>query len=124
MLKESEKGTEQFLFREMRILGGSANKFVCPNHRGKPDRICVFPKGLVIFVELKSEGKKLKDHQAREHQRMRAQGLIVCTLDTRAKVLAFIKHYQELDNAFQLSRSLKSCERELRKSKEARVIKR
>ena len=57
-MTESEKDIEVYLFKEMRRMGGSAHKYICPNHRGKPDRICEFPMGLVAFVEVKSEGKE------------------------------------------------------------------
>jgi len=38
--------------------GGKAYKFTCPGQTGAPDRICIFPGGIIIFVELKRPGRK------------------------------------------------------------------
>ncbi len=32
-------------------------KWVCPGMAGAPDRICIFPGGRIIFVELKKPGR-------------------------------------------------------------------
>lgn len=114
-MTETEKVTESYLFKEMRRIGGSAHKFVCPNHRGKPDRICEFPRGLVAFVEVKSEGKKAEPHQLREHERMRDRGQIVEVIDTKAGVNNFTKLYGRIDNELQLYQSIKECRSRLRK---------
>lgn len=42
----------------VRKCGGRAFKFTSPGCPGVPDRICVFPGGRVIFVELKRPGVK------------------------------------------------------------------
>ena len=41
-----------------RACGGKAYKFVSPGNPGVPDRICVFPGGAVVFVELKRPGRE------------------------------------------------------------------
>lgn len=56
--KESEKVLERMLCRRIKELGGHAYKFVSPNQRGVPDRVCILPHGYTVFVELKSTGKK------------------------------------------------------------------
>jgi hypothetical protein len=40
---ESEKVLERKLCKAVREAGGIAYKFVSPNQRGVPDRMCVFP---------------------------------------------------------------------------------
>jgi Holliday junction resolvase len=55
---ESEKVLERKLCKEIRNLGGHAYKFVSPNQRGVPDRLCILPNGVAVFVELKTTGKK------------------------------------------------------------------
>ena len=55
---ESEKVLERKLVEKIKKLGGHAYKFVSPNQRGVPDRLCVLPHGITIFVELKTTGKK------------------------------------------------------------------
>ena len=55
---ESEKVLERKLVEKIKKLGGHAYKFVSPNQRGVPDRLCVLPHGITVFVELKTTGKK------------------------------------------------------------------
>ena len=55
---ESEKVLERKLCKRVKELGGHAYKFVSPNQRGVPDRLCVLPHGITVFVELKTTGKK------------------------------------------------------------------
>lgn len=82
---------EKYLIREVRKLGGIAEKFVSPNKRGVPDRICTFPFGLVVFVELKAEGQKPTPLQREDHSRRRAMGFEVEVLDSKVGVDDFIK---------------------------------
>lgn len=104
---ESEKDTEPYLRSCMLMIGGDCLKWVCPEKRGMPDKICLFPNGLTIYVEVKSEGVKPKDHQLRRHTEMRLNGHIVYVLDTKAKVdrmiqfhnVPFIKTYGELNES-------------------------
>lgn len=48
-----ESAVEENVCRQVRALGGVAWKWVSPGRSGVPDRICIFPGGMVIFVELK-----------------------------------------------------------------------
>lgn len=48
-----EKEIEQKLKKMVERRGGLCLKWVCPGWLGVPDRICLFPGGTVIFVELK-----------------------------------------------------------------------
>ncbi len=92
---ESEKKTEKHLAREMLALGGMSLKLTSPMVRGVPDRICIFPFGLTIFVEVKSENDKPKAHQERMMTLMRAKGALVYVVSTKAEVDALIKQYVE-----------------------------
>ena len=58
MKQESEKTLEARLVREIEARGGMALKYTSQFHRGIPDRIVLLPGGTIIFVELKSTGKK------------------------------------------------------------------
>lgn len=57
-----EKEIEQKLKKMVECHGGLCLKWVCPGWLGVPDRICLLPDGLVIFVELKrpTGGKRSK----------------------------------------------------------------
>lgn len=55
---ESEKTTEKYLKNQVTKLGGVCYKWVSPNIKGVPDRICLLPGGKVAFIELKSEGEE------------------------------------------------------------------
>ena len=48
-----EKEIEQKLKKMVERHGGLCLKWVCPGWLGVPDRICLLPGGIVIFVELK-----------------------------------------------------------------------
>lgn len=55
-----EKTVEAALRRAVEAEGGLCLKWVCPGHRGVPDRILLFPEGVIAFVELKRPGAKVK----------------------------------------------------------------
>ena len=51
-----ESGFENYVMKKIRSVGGRAFKWVCPGMTGAPDRICIFPGGRIIFIELKRPG--------------------------------------------------------------------
>lgn len=53
-----ENAVEQNIVRQVKAFGGVAWKWISPGRQGVPDRICIFPGGRVIFVELKRPGLK------------------------------------------------------------------
>ncbi len=53
-----ESGFEDYVVKKIRSIGGRAFKWVCPGMTGAPDRICVFPGGRIVFIELKRPGLK------------------------------------------------------------------
>lgn len=66
-----ESMIERKLVIEVKKRGGLAVKFVSPGLNGVPDRLVLFPGGILAFVELKAPGKKL-----RPLQQLRARQLI------------------------------------------------
>lgn len=78
-----EKAIEQQLIRAVKAAGGIAYKFVSPGRLGVPDRLVVLPGGRVLFVECKAPGQKARPSQCREHDRLRALGCEVVTLDSK-----------------------------------------
>jgi len=77
------------------MIGGVAEKFVSPNKKGVPDRICQFPYDLIVFVEVKAEGLKPTPLQAEDHKRRRARGHSVMVIDSKAAVDGFIEGIKE-----------------------------
>lgn len=50
----------------------------------------LYREGLIDFVELKAKGQKADDHQAREHERLRALGANVYLIDSKEAVDRYI----------------------------------
>ena len=53
-----EASLENWAREKIRKAGGRSFKWVCPGMTGAPDRICVFPGGKIVFMELKRPGLK------------------------------------------------------------------
>ena len=86
-----ENTIEGYLRKRVRAAGGKCYKFVCPGHIGAPDRICIFPGGRIFFAETKAPGGKPRPAQLAFHRELAALGVTVRVIDTRDKVIAFIK---------------------------------
>lgn len=78
----TEKTIEAYLMKMISKLKGHAYKFNSEQRRGVPDRICVLPKGLLIFVECKRPGGEPSPAQYREIARLRALGQNVTWVST------------------------------------------
>ena len=57
--KPLEKSIENVLRKAVEDEGGVCLKWTCPGHRGVPDRMILFPGGVIAFVELKRPGAKV-----------------------------------------------------------------
>ena len=79
---ESEKVLERKLVDKIKKLGGHAYKFVSPNQRGVPDRLCVLSHGITVFVELKTTGKKPTKLQELCMNELRALGQECVVIDS------------------------------------------
>lgn len=53
--------------------------------------MCVFPHGVLIFVECKAPGRKPSDRQVQEINRLKALGQLAVVVDSRPKVDALIQ---------------------------------
>lgn len=76
-----EKQIEQRVCDYAKSKGWLVYKFTSPNRAAVPDRLFIAPGGRVIFCEFKAPGKKPTSPQAREHQRLREQGVPVYVVD-------------------------------------------
>lgn len=87
---DSEKVVERKLVELVKMNGGMCIKLLCDQLIGLPDRMCLFPGHKVIFVELKTTGRKPKRIQMYMHNKLRALGFRVEVIDTVESVVNFV----------------------------------
>ena len=87
---DSEKVVEHKLVELAKINGGMCIKLLCDQLIGLPDRMCLFPGHKIVFVELKTTGRKPKRIQAYMHNKLRALGFRVEVIDTVESVINFV----------------------------------
>lgn len=87
---DSEKIVERKLVELVKINGGMCIKLLCDQLIGLPDRMCLFPGHKVVFVELKTTGRKPKRIQMYMHNKLRALGFRVEVIDTVESVVNFV----------------------------------
>ncbi|MCZ8518870.1 VRR-NUC domain-containing protein [Paenibacillus mucilaginosus] len=81
-----ESALESKLVRAVRQKGGKCWKWSSPGTAGVPDRICLFPGGRAIFVELKAPGGQPRPLQRKRHEELRGLGFEVLVIDTEAGI--------------------------------------
>jgi len=81
-----EKEVEQRLIAAVRKSGGLCLKFVSPGWSGAPDRICLFPGGRVLFVEVKRPGNKPRALQMRRKEQLERRGFDSVVVDSKEVV--------------------------------------
>lgn len=94
--KPLEKSIENVLRKAVEDEGGVCLKWTCPGHRGVPDRMILFPGGIIAFVELKRPGAKVKAGGLQEWWRQR-----LVEFGFRCYEISMVKQVQQL--VFQLS---------------------
>lgn len=94
--KPLEKSIEKILRKAVEDEGGVCLKWTCPGHRGVPDRMILFPGGIIAFVELKRPGAKVKAGGLQEWWRQR-----LVELGFPCYEISTVKQVQQL--VFQLS---------------------
>lgn len=87
----SEKEIEKLLKDKIREAGGKSYKFVSPGITGVPDRIVIFPLGLVGFVEVKALGKKPRPDQEHQIKKLINLGCQVFVLDKPDQIPGIIR---------------------------------
>jgi hypothetical protein len=92
--KTSEKEIEKRLREEVENLGGMALKLLPFENAGLPDRMCLFPGGVLIFVELKSTGDKPRKLQRLMFSKIRKRGFRVEIIDTITGVMDLIEEFK------------------------------
>lgn len=91
--KPLEKSIENVLRQAVEAEGGVCLKWVCPGHRGVPDRMILFPGGIIAFVELKRPGAKVKAGGLQEwwRQRLVAFGFPCYEISEKYQAVALAK---------------------------------
>lgn len=88
-----ERDIEKILIREVRKAGGLCLKFVSPGWSGAPDRLCLFPGGRILFVELKRPGGKVRPLQERRAEQLRELGFNTVVVDSMEGIEKFLLQY-------------------------------
>lgn len=87
---ESEKAIERKLVEMCKENGALCIKLLTYQFIGLPDRMCLFPGGTVVFVELKTTGEKPRKIQLAIHKKLRELGFRVEVIDNVEKVESLI----------------------------------
>lgn len=82
----SEKVIEQYLVESAKQNGLLCLKYSNPNQSGYPDRLLVLPSGRVIWVELKSKGRKPTKLQQLRHERLACMDHRVYVIDSKSDI--------------------------------------
>lgn len=93
MRHTSEKVIEKHLSLKVKNAGGLCIKLLCDQFTGLPDRMCLFPNGRIVFVELKSSGKKPTRIQTIVQGKIRDLGFRVEVIDNIDGVNNLISEY-------------------------------
>ena len=89
-----EKTIEGYLRDRVRAAGGRAYKFVSPGNNGVPDRLMVMPGGRIVFVELKSPGRKSTELQKAKQAELAKLGCVVFVdVDSKEKIDSILAGY-------------------------------
>lgn len=77
-----ENVIEKALVKAVKQRGGLAIKFNSVNYNGVPDRIILLPHGILVFIELKAPGKKMRPLQEKRKRQLESLGFQVFCLDS------------------------------------------
>lgn len=92
-----EKEIEVYLRDQVKKHGGKAYKFESPGNDGVPDRLVIFPKNRIYFVELKAPGKKPRPLQIKQITVLSSLGCDVRVIDSKEQVDEFIMEATSID---------------------------
>lgn len=82
----SEKEIEKYLSKRAKEIGVLCLKYSNPNMVGYPDRLLAIPGGGVVWVELKSKGRKPSKIQAARFEELARLGHSVYVIDNKADI--------------------------------------
>lgn len=88
-MNNSEKYLERKLVERVKAIGGMCIKIHNPYYRGLPDRLVILPDGGIVWVELKTLGKKPTKLQQLAHEELRKREQVVYVIDNEKKLNEF-----------------------------------
>lgn len=88
-MSNNEKYLERKLVDIVKKVGGLCIKIHNPYYRGLPDRLVVLPDGWVVWIELKTLGKKPTKLQQLAHEELRKREQVVYVIDSENKLNEF-----------------------------------
>lgn len=91
----SEKAIERYLVEQAKQNGLLCLKYSNPNMVGYPDRLLVLPGGGVVWVELKSKGRKPTKIQQIRMSELTGMDHLVKVIDNKADIDELIKTIKE-----------------------------
>lgn len=89
-----ESQIEAYLVLKVKLRGGEAEKFTSPNRRSVPDRLVMWPDGVVHFIECKAPGEEPTPAQERDHIRRRQMGFVVEVVDSYEAVDEYLEAFR------------------------------
>ena len=87
---DSEKVVERKLVEMCKEYGALCIKLLTYQFTGLPDRMCLFPHGIIVFVETKTTREKPRKIQSVVHKKLRDLGFRVEVIDTVESVNSLI----------------------------------
>lgn len=91
----SEKAIEQYLTDGVKKLGGICLKYSNPGMIGFPDRVCLLPGGITLWVELKSKGQQLRTMQRIRISQMQQLGHMVSVCKSKEDIDQILEPYKQ-----------------------------
>lgn len=88
-MNNGEKYLERKLSERVKAIGGMCIKIHNPYYRGLPDRLVILPDGGIVWVELKTLGKKPTKLQQLAHEELRKREQVVYVIDGEMKLNEF-----------------------------------
>lgn len=89
-----ESNIERNLVTEVKKRGGLAVKLVSPGLDGMPDRLLLFPGGILAFVELKAPGKTMGPLQKKRAKQLNLLGFYVYCIDNKEMIRGVLDEIQ------------------------------
>lgn len=95
--KMREIKVEQHLIKGVKKRGGTCKKWVSPGNNGVPDRIAIFPGGIVFLIETKAPTGRMRQTQNVQKRDLESRDIHVYTLYTIEQVDEFLTMYDMIE---------------------------